>query len=230
MVQTVVYTANFGGRDKPRELLNPDWTRTARYVYFTDDPQIRLSTWEVVVCSGMSDYRNHRVASRWYKIRPHIHMLCDQSVWIDANLVPRVDLAAHFESFSQPWALFRHFRPTVQSELNVLRHRIYDSPQIIHEVTEQLAARNELGARLLMGGVLFRRHTLETCTTNDLWWQVFQDMGLQRDQPSLAVALHRSGMECCLHPWVSRGRFIAVRSHRNTRHRRQIQRRLAAGT
>lgn len=185
---------------RPPALIDP----SVRYVCFSDRPIERVTPWEIqpaycpltVTQKDGAPHPNNSRNSRLPKMLPHLHVNADFSIWHDANFVLRVkpqDLINRYLA-RRDIAMFAHpCRKHVGEEVAVLlREKIGDPAEVKAQQTDWLNMGAPLG--LWAGGLIVRRHTPQIQKLNETWWHYFK-IGSTRDQVSLAMARHMTGVE-----------------------------------
>jgi len=192
MDKIVVYTANFGWYDKPRE---PVYHEGVRYIYFTDTKH-ESNVWEVV----LSDITAKPIrAARKRKILSH-KFVGDASytIWLDANIRLLADPITLCETYLEhsDMALFGHpYRDCVYDEADVCISLGKGDLSIIEsqvEHYESVGIPHHVG--IMETGFILRRHTPQIAEFNEVWWDEVDEWST-RDQISFPVACHKTGME-----------------------------------
>lgn len=100
----LIYTALFGGRDKPLAVRAPEGN--VDYLMFTDSRAPK--GWEEVLC-GRSAHSRLEARLRKVVLPPQADGY-DWAMWVDASHVPQVPIASHVERWleSHEFAAYRH--------------------------------------------------------------------------------------------------------------------------
>jgi len=191
-MSVVVVTSSIG--EPGRGLHTPRHDRRAdgvRYVAFVDRPVVH-DVWETVrVDPTPGD--SCRVAKRFkVLIAEHVGD-ASRSIWIDRHCRLICDPLAIWDEFGEDVGLVEHYRRCVYSEAKACRRQRKDGALIIRRTTDRWRAEGvpENGG-LYYGGFVLRRHG-GADDFSRLWWDLIC-WGSRRDQLSLPVALHRSGV------------------------------------
>lgn len=149
MEKVLVYTANCGGYDAPRD--------------------------DILCFTEYSEFKDPRRNSRIYKILPHLWLPdCDWSIWVDANIylkVPPEKLVERAHATGSPWCVFAHnFRKTLWEEFDECRKLKKDDPVLLDRYERYLRARGD-GSGLAMCGIQVR-HMISNWVARrcEEWW------------------------------------------------------------
>lgn len=182
-MDTIVYKAVFGPYDRLGELPFVPSAGT-RYICFTDDPKLRLKTWDVRVVDreGSAAHMNRRI-----KMFPQTYLpACESSIYLDGHVHPKRCLAPLASRYlqSSEWASPRH-----REGGNVLVElvRCYDTGKIT--LNELKAAMRILAVEPVdeavpfpENGLIIRLHaSAENQKFAEAWWDLY-NKGPQRDQ------------------------------------------------
>ena len=86
-MKTLVMTANFGGRDRPRP--QTQQFGDVDYLYVTDDPDTPVPfPWTVEVHEREHEVPN--LAAKWWRTHPPFDRGYDHVIWLDANMEMRI--------------------------------------------------------------------------------------------------------------------------------------------
>ena len=195
--QRAVYTALIGGHEKLWEQPVAEES-SLPFICFTDDPELRSSTWDVRVVEPLLELDPVRSA-RALKITGHPDLAAyDETLWIDA----RVQLSADPAAILDEWldgcdlAIPRHsFRADVVSEFEtVLLTGLDESSRLYEQLTHYSTVAPELlEAPAPWSGMVARRHTPDVDRAMREWLlQVLRYS--RRDQLSVTHALARAGV------------------------------------
>ncbi len=168
-----------------------------RFICFTDDPDLRSETWEVVLRPARFPWDVTRSA-RNVKIRAEgVWNDFEGSIWVDNRVVLKADpeeLYSDWMDGDEDVALPYHsYRRTVGDEFAEVLRSGYDSFERIREQRACLAdfAPSVLDERPLWTGLMARRHTAAGRDAMDLWMDLVLRHS-RRDQLSVNLALGRS--------------------------------------
>jgi glycosyltransferase involved in cell wall biosynthesis len=195
--RVIVYTCIFGAYEALREPANPD--PRVRWMLFTDDPHVRSDVFDVVVVTERRS--SVRRTSRLPKFLPHCYLPPhDVSLYIDGSLMIRDPDVLSFVKKAlgdADIALFRHHaRSNVFEEIEICRNLGLERGEVCTHF-EQLYT--ERGAPedfpLFENMLIVRRNTPAVQTCNTAWWNHYGTTGAQRDQLSLALSLHETGLK-----------------------------------
>jgi len=147
---TVIYTALMGSRDK---LHDPPFKSDADYVCFTDQ-DLTSDVWEI------RKVKSHRPAvefAKRYKMMPHwVLSEYEKSVWIDANMLPLVDIANREDAL----AFYTHpTRRCLYAEAKiVMSRRLANDETVTAQIAQYESDGYPKNAGLPTGYVIYRRH------------------------------------------------------------------------
>lgn len=194
-----VYTALFGQYER----LNEQPIRhesQLRFICFTDDPDLRSDTWDIVLVKPIFPVDPTR-SQREYKMLPH-RVLPEYSVslYIDNSVVlkrpPESELALHLSDCD--FALPGHsYRRTVLDEFYEVSRLGLDDPSRVFEQLNHysLTMPSVLEEVPYWCGILFRRHGNPTLReTLELWLQHVYRYS-RRDQLSINACCAATGLE-----------------------------------
>jgi len=190
----VVYTAIFGGRDRPIE---PSYrTKDCDFVCFTDS-DLQSKIWDMRKVVSVND--DPVRAAKIYKILPHKFLPeYEESIWVDGNMLVRGDADAVFKrSFAHaPMAVFDHrqlkgdARDCVYEEAEAIiaktkEGKYKDDPVLVRQQIERYRKEGYPEHHdLLSGMVLVRKHLdAHVVSVMEQWWEEIQK-GSRRDQLS----------------------------------------------
>lgn len=218
--QIVVYTCLFGGYEPLKEPEDAD--PRVRWIVFTDDPALSSAAFEVI---RLPEARSSvRRTSRLAKILPHLYLPPHEiSIYVDASLRvidPDVVTFAETALGGAEAALFRHHaRQTVFDEIEVCRQLGIESDPVCDRFEALYSA---IGGPddfpLFENMLIVRRNTAAVRACNERWWDLYR-AGAQRDQISLALALHGSGIRpaaIAVGEQVRSNSFVAWTKHNRT--------------
>lgn len=218
-MSVVIYSCFCGSYD----LVPPDPKQTVSCFLFTDQPNLRAPGWDVRVIESPAELSPRRL-SRWPKMLPHLFLPPHEiSIYIDANLRPRCDLASEVE------------RLLVASDLAVCLHPNPASTTMHHEaakvirlgldsrdVVERVVARYEQAGfpdliPLTENCFLVRRDNERTRILGEVWWEEYL-LGSQRDQLSFGYSCWKTGLVPAFIPGHARdNRFYYQVNHLGSR-------------
>lgn len=203
----IVYTVLTGRYEQLKEL--PTRDPRARYLAFTDDPDLRSETWEIVHLDtlGLSPRR----ASRLPKLTPHRYLPeHDVSIYLDASLsLAEPDICGMAEEALRDADLcaYAHYeRNCVYEEIEACLRLGKSDRAVSHELARRL--RKEKFPEkwgLLENAFLIRRNTESMRRVNEIWAQDYFN-GADRDQFYLMRAL-----------WLAQAPYAMFSDSRNFR-------------
>ncbi len=210
-MKIVVVTASIGER---RGLVSPVIDRRdagVRYVAFVDRP-ISHPLWETVVVERVLN-DPCRDAKR-YKFDPPTNKFIadgpDASIWIDRHCRLLCDPVKVFEEFHEDVGVIEHGRHCVYQEGAACRVLKKDDPEAIRRTLQRWKSEGvPRRSGLFYGGCLFRRHPGSESFSK--LWREYVEFGSKRDQLSLPVALHRSGVSYRVFSRTRRPDFFKIR-------------------
>lgn len=198
MNSPIVYTALMG---RYHRLVEQPIAATsgARFVCFTDDPDLRSETWEIVNVEPLFPWDPTRSA-RMLKIRPDNDLLksANESLWIDNRIVLRRDPQDLLDSWltdDAPMALPIHsYRATVGEEFSKVLVNGFDKAE---RIREQLHYMNQYAPQVLQErpywtAILARRRDPRVDRAMETWHNMVLRHS-RRDQLSVnyAFAKHK---------------------------------------
>ena len=188
----IVYTANYGGKDRFKEPLVADsWSKDLKMVYFTDQP-FESDVWDVIVEKKTGD--SHRLA-KWYKINPHELFPGEPTLWLDASIRLMEDPTRFLQGWDNILVRTHRHRDDVYEEAEAC---IQAGRDIKYSIVAQVAEYKRQGfpekSGLYINGILFRKPTADTTRLNKAWWEQIRRYS-SRDQISLPYVLHTQGVE-----------------------------------
>lgn len=193
----VVYTTLVGRYERLNEVLI-DRPADVRFVCLTDDPDLRSDTWEIEVIEPLLR-RDPIRSQRLLKIVGHerLHEF-DEWLYIDNCVRLRADPHAIFDAWLPGCDLAIPCNPvndTVRCEFEMVRNLEYDSYERITEQLQHYEAAHPdvLSQRPYWAGFFARRPTEQVREAMRLWAAHVLRYS-RRDQLSLNVALHESGL------------------------------------
>lgn len=192
-MELIVFTAVFGNTDPLQE---PEVTKGARFVCFTDQP-IQSKRWEIV---PMAPQEAPTRAARTLKLNPH-HLFpgADASLWMDACFTLKTPVADLLAKYPQPITMFRHRdRSRIVDEAHQIAKLGKAKPittfrQLATYQSEGFDTATNPMQELSCNGVVLRRHTDEVAAFNELWTRQIEAHTL-RDQMSADYVAWRLGM------------------------------------
>ncbi|MFC4243344.1 glycosyltransferase domain-containing protein [Gryllotalpicola reticulitermitis] len=211
--RVVVYTAVFGGYEKPAEQPIAKNFPDVRFIFFTDDPTLKSESWDVVLVEPSIPWDAAR-SVRELKIVGHPSLdEFDVSIWIDN----RIQLQADPQLMAETWlgkhemAMALHsWRMTVRDEFSAVLADSLDDPGRVREQLNFLSkwSPETLTSHPLWGAIIVRRPTAPVRKAMRYWMdQVLRHS--RRDQLSLMYALGRARVD------VNR---IAIDNHSSSWH------------
>jgi hypothetical protein len=214
----IVYTAIIGDID---ELMPPlVISQSARYICFSDKPQMSYGVWEVYLAE--LPYRIPRLCAKRYKVLPHILLPdADYSVWIDGtfqiNILPE-EAVRRWLQISDV-AFFKHpDRDCVYDEARVCIDHHRDNPEILNDQIAKYESESYPRHQgLIAGGVIIRRHNKVIEALNEAWWGEIRRHSI-RDQVSLPYVAYKLNIDYSIIPgYLWENEYFPF-----TRHRRMI--------
>ena len=187
----IVYTANYGGKNKFGEPEIADsWSKDLKLVYFTDQP-FESDVWDVVTEKKTGD--SHRLA-KWYKINSHELFPGEPTLWLDSS----IKLLEDPTRFLQGWdnilvRIHRQGDDVYEEAAACIESGKGDSETINAQVAEYRKQRFPEKSGLYINGILFRKPTEATTRLNKAWWEQICKYS-SRDQISLPYVLHTQGV------------------------------------
>lgn len=185
MDSLIVYTANFGGKDKIHsESFAVD---NIEYVYFSDR-HFDCSNRNLIV--EKPRYEDPVKAAKWHKLHPHVLFPGKTTFWLDANYglsknKDTFELLPHFDHLM----LERHGSPPyVEVDACIRAGKVRDLDRFREQVSSYKAEGLPVDAGYYRGGILLRKPTELMTRFNQLWWSEIERWQL-RDQISLAYVL-----------------------------------------
>jgi len=156
----VVYTAQVGGKDKPR----------GDIPCFTDD----------------KGFKNHIKAARMYKVLSHRFIDADYSIWIDSILTLKVDPELLLPLLNgKDIAVIRHpDNISIFKEADDVKRLKLDTNDIVDKQIQYYKSKGYQSAgEMAMTGFIIRKHTEKIKELNNFWWSEIC-AGSHRDQLS----------------------------------------------
>lgn len=197
-VKTVVYTAIFGGKDKPWRVKR---FKDVEFVLFTDEPGLNAPGWKVEVCD--SSFADARKSSRILKILPHRYFASHRySIWVDGTRVPRGDPQRLIRRFlTSGVAAFRHpDHDCIYKEAERCVRLGFDRGTIEAQMERYRRAGYPEQNGLAECAVLVREHNRpEVMAAMEAWWSEIEQ-GSIRDQLSFDFVMWKHGLQCDLIP------------------------------
>lgn len=211
----VVYSALVGRYENLQE--QPvALTSNIPFILFTDDPELRSSTWDVRLIEPSLAGDPIRSA-RSIKIRGNeLIEEYDESLWIDNRVQLRVDPAVVLDDWlaHADVAMFEHsFRDKLIDEFSAVVEGGYDDPsRVFEQFTHYAESRPELlDSKPLWTGMIARRKAPAVASAMSRWWSEVEERS-RRDQlsapilypaltTSLAVVPSASNEHSDLHEW-----------------------------
>ena len=211
--QKVVYTANIGGKDKPKAAPKwPGWD----FVYFTDNPKLKARGWEMRVVERGA--RAPRDVAREIKALPHKFLPeYDYSVWVDASLQPVSDVSDLCIALGWPdFATARH--AGCDGVLGEAKRvvRLNKAPKT--DVWKQMDSyRDEgfdvSGCPLYATGLVARRHLSASAIRVGELWAEQMAAHTGRDQLSLPFAEYKTNVSLKTFSPKDQERYFAPGQH-----------------
>ncbi|HKM04754.1 MAG TPA: glycosyltransferase domain-containing protein [Lachnospiraceae bacterium] len=190
----VIYTAIFGNYD---ELKEPEFIdKEADYICFTDNKNLKSSTWSIITIDAMYEDDPLRKA-KIYKILPHKYLPeYNWSIWVDASVRIKKSLVQLlFNQVGKENCLFiiHGIRICAYEEAKVCMEGKLDSVSTIERQMNEYKKNGfpkDFG--LIACGLLWRNHNdKEVIELMEQWWSEIE-RGSRRDQLSLPYCLWKS--------------------------------------
>lgn len=188
----LVYTAIFGRYDSLKEPALPQ-SPDLRFVCYTDQPALRIgwrpgSVWEIVPRHDLAFPGDPLWSARWQKHHPP----AGESIWIDSNLSPQIDLLDAVRKTNSPMICLPYRRRNcVYEESESARRRITGQGRTdcVPKIWEQAAEYRRVGVPpgngLHLTGLMYRDMD-DVQEFQRLWWQEMRQCESPRDQIALA--------------------------------------------
>jgi len=181
----ILYTCITNGYDALADYLVPQGWRA---ICFTD-MQIESRTWEVV------EIEPREKIFREIKICPHRFLPHhEQSVWIDGNITPLVNLDEFVKEKNGYWLMEHPERMCIYKEAVAVLNKKKDSWEV---VAAQMQQYFKYGYPFLNGlsatGVMVRDNTQEHQEFGEQWWREVRDHSV-RDQLSFNYVAWKTGL------------------------------------
>lgn len=188
----IVYTANYGGKNKFKEpKVEDSWSKDLKLVYFTDQP-FESDVWDVVIEKKTGD--SHRLA-KWYKINSHELFPGEPTLWLDASIKLKEDPTRFLHGWDNILVRTHRNRQDVYEEAaHCIKYNKDVKGTLESQVTEYKRQEFPEKSGLYINGILFRKPTEDTTRLNKAWWEQICKYS-SRDQISLPYVLHAQNIE-----------------------------------
>ena len=192
----IVYTCLFGNYEALREPPAPD--PRVKWIVFTDNPDLTSEIFDVVlITEALSSVRR---TSRLPKILAHRYLPPhDISLYVDASLqVVGSDVVGFVE-----WALgdadaalFKHHElRSIFEEIQICRDLGIERQEICDRMVMLYSnAQGYKNIPIFENMLIIRQNNPTVQNCNEYWWNLYKE-GAQRDQLSLALAQHTTGIQ-----------------------------------
>ena len=188
-MRLVVYTAIYGGYDKPKPA--PD---DAHAVLYTDNPHLEAKGWHVKY-DPLGWISSPMLRAKWWKTHPDLAVPnADATVWIDGSLTPLPGFGKTAEKALRglDWVLTPHpLRDCIYNELDASTPLPKYEPD---QMRKQIAYYREQGHPQQWGlfatGCMVRLNVTRVNAASDEWWRENAHWSWQ-DQLSLPVVIRR---------------------------------------
>ncbi len=182
----IIYTCITNSYDVPKvpNILTHDW----RYILFTDNPNLKVSNWEVIYIDNPEKLDSTKLARKvktlyWEYLPEH-----DLNIWIDANVTIKNDLNDFcntiMDNKHRMWITKHPQRQCVYQEATACIRLKKDSPEIINKQISSYK-NNSLPKNigLVESNVMLRKNTTEIKEIMTLWFKEIKTYS-RRDQLS----------------------------------------------
>jgi len=176
-MKTVLYTANIGGKDSfnptPKQVPGVD------YVYFTDNPNLKSSIWDVRQVPSDFPTDEARRNARYYKVNPHkLFPEYDISVWVDSNInvvgdfTPLLQSPSKLQTYNHNDPFISDPRNCIYQEGQVVKDLLKDEISIVNkQISTYLRENYPPGNGLASTGIIVRHHNdPQIIACMDKWW------------------------------------------------------------
>lgn len=193
-IDRVVYTVIVGNYDSLNEVLVK--TPGIRYICFTDVDYLKSKTWDIIKLEKQSD--NPTLVNRKYKFFPYEYIDCQQSLYIDGNIIINNRLDYLFDEVLKDNHIAIPIHPERDCVFNEIQSCI-DSGKVTNldaqVFSDFLLSHNYPRSNgLSENNIIFRDHTsvaLKKCMMD--WWFYFNKFA-KRDQFTLPFVLHANNI------------------------------------
>lgn len=186
----IVYTANYGGKDKmhtPR--VTRLWNKDLKFVYFTDQA-VESNVWDVRVIEYNHEDPN-RIA-KWYKLHSHVLFPGEETLWVDSSMVVRKDPTKLFQGWDDMILRNHPLRTNIYEEAEICIKEGLDAEAVRRQILDYARGGCPKEAGLYINGILLRKPTSVTADLNEQWWQQIEKWS-NRDQISLPYVVWANG-------------------------------------
>jgi len=208
--KTIVYTANFGGKDGIIEVKKEPNTE---YIYYTDTP-VESETWDVVIIDVKKKVA--RKTARWFKTHSHLLFpFAEITIWMDARLGFASPLKSYIKELKRNDICFTQHpnRNCIYDEAMICSRQGFDDKEVIKDqVNKYREEEYPVDNGLVETGVTIRRNNLKTALFNERWWYEIDTYSI-RDQISCNYCLWKEGMKYSMMP----NEFIAKGKHKHAK-------------
>lgn len=187
-MSVIVFSANIGGYDNPRDLTFYD--KNVRYILFTDNKHFKSEYWEVYNINFLDLDLDNRRKARMIKTNPNLVLPQHNiSVWIDSCYSPKVeDFNCFFDEIKFKDKLimcYKHDqRDCIYKEAEVVKEKKLDYKHLVdNQINKYKELRFPKGLGLFDTGFTIRKNCPEVNKFNHDWWDQIKN-GSSRDQLS----------------------------------------------
>lgn len=183
----IVYTAIFGGYDRPQPHLSHHLVD--RWICYTDDPDLDAPGWEVLYETGR--YPHPRLSAKWWKCHPP--QGSDTTLWVDGQIVFNdigfIDVVADCLSRSDMTLWAHPQRDDITEEAEVSSRMLkYDRLDVHGQVRRYTEAGWPAHGGLWASTVIGRRNTPAVLQMGAAWF-AHNELLTYQDQLSLPPIL-----------------------------------------
>jgi len=185
MDSLIVYTANFGNKDK---IYQESFVKeNIEYVYFTDR-KVECNDRNVIV--EPSRYADPVKAAKWYKLHPHVLFPGKTTFWLDANygVSKKKNIFELLSQFNHIMLELHAKQPYDEVTACIAANKVAELDKFKVQVEHYKKEGLPLIAGYYRGGILLRKPTELITRFNQLWWDEIERWQM-RDQISLSYVL-----------------------------------------
>ena len=197
MTEVAIYTAIYGGYDRPKPVpIGID----APTIMYTDDPDIDAPGWEVIVADPpKSTLWSTMMKHKYWKLHPHRAVPgVDVSLWVDGSMtILHTDYAQRCLDAlgNDDWSMITHPSRNciyTEAEYSATLTWRYDASSLLHQAGFYRAIGHPTQWGLFATGANARRHNSVVQALNEHWW--YENMTrTHQDQVSLPVLVRIMG-------------------------------------
>jgi uncharacterized HAD superfamily protein len=151
--------------------------------------------YRVLTSADCPAYLSAKQQAAWAKIHgPRVFAEYEASLCIDDDMTVLTDPLPVLRG--PVTFLRRDENPSWRTDLDcVISIRKAATPEAVATETQRLAACGLKDGPCYMSGIIYREHVIDVVRLCDEWWYWYGQSETQRDQPSLAMAVQRCGIE-----------------------------------